>query len=255
MNRDEKLVANWLRAQGHAVRRLTNGEDPPDLVVDDTIAVEVTTIASYAFASLWGFMEGVCRSLGPAEHGRGYFISVRSDNDSLLQDGDRERIAAIKRELRFHAKIALRNHYRNPHATMHGPDQPIDFLPRDGLVRLPHGVEVRIGGPMQDNQNDVKYEVATGGATAVWVVPHLIETIQAAICKKTSNRMVQKRANDYPAWWLVVTDPNYSRGLTLDEARAIADAIHYSEPWRNMLLANTQGNKVNSVHSLTRVGS
>ena len=48
MNRDEKLVANWLDSQGHAVRHLTNGEDPPDLVVDDNIAVEVTTIASYA---------------------------------------------------------------------------------------------------------------------------------------------------------------------------------------------------------------
>ena len=108
---------------------------------------------------------------------------------------------------------------------------------------------------MQDNHNDVKYEVATGGATAVWVVPHLIKTIQAAICKKTSNRMVQERIDNYHAWWLVVTDPNYSRGLTLDEARAIADAIHYSEPWRNILLADTQGNKVNAVHSLTRVGS
>lgn len=253
VNRDEELVAAWLGSQGYAVRHLTNGEDPPDLVVDGNVAVEVTTIASYAGRSIWDFMEGVCRSLGAAENGRGYLISWTSENEALLQDGDRSRIAAIKRELRHLAKIALGNHYRNPHVP--GPaGEPPDFLPRNGLVRLTHGVSIRISGPIQDNQN-VKYKVAVGDTKAVWLVSHLIEAIEAAILKKTSNRMIQKRADNYTEWWLVVTDPSYSRCLSLDEVRAIAEATHYSEPWRRILLANTWGDRVDAVHCLTQAGN
>ena len=91
VNRDEELVADWLRTQGHAVRHLTNGDDPPDLVVDENVAVEVTTIASFAFTSVWDFMEGVCRSLGPAEGGRGYFISVNADEGLLQGRGRKEK--------------------------------------------------------------------------------------------------------------------------------------------------------------------
>lgn len=252
MNRDEELVAAWLKSQGHAVRNLTDGEDPPDVVVDGNIAVEVTTIASYADRTIWDFMEGVCRSLGPAEHGRGYFLYVRFDDERLLQDGDRRRVAAIKRELRFFSKIALRNHYRSPNGCILGPvGEPPDFFPRNGLIRLGHGVELRIIAPIQDNQNDVKYEVGMLGARVVWVISHLVEAIQDAICKKTNNRMVQERILGYPEWWLVVTDPHYSRSLNADEARSIARAIRHGEPWRRILLANTHGDRFNAVHCLT----
>ena len=253
VNRDEELVADWLRTQGHAVRHLTNGDDPPDLVVDENIAVEVTTIASFAFTSVWDFMEGVCRSLGPAEGGRGYFISVNADED-LLQGKGRKETAVIKRELRFHAKIALRNHYRNPNATL-CVDEPVSFFPLNGLVRLPHGVDIRIIGPMRDNPDDVKYEVAMGGTRAVWVVPHLVETIQAAIHKKTNNRMIQERIADYPEWWLVVTDPQYSQGLAEDDVRTTAEEIHYGAPWRRIFLASTRDDRVGAVRCLTEARS
>ena len=254
VNRDEELVADWLRTQGHAVRHLTNGDDPPDLVVDENIAVEVTTIGSFAFTSVWDFMEGVCRSLGHAEDGRGYFIAVNAD-EGLLQRKGRKEVAAVKRELRFHAKKALRSHYRNPNATPSGVDEPVSFFPLNGLVRLPHGVDIRIIGPMRDNPDDVKYEVAMGGTRAVWVVPHLVETIQAAICKKTNNRMVQERIASYPEWWLVVTDPQYSQGLTEDDVRTIAEEIHYGAPWHRISLANTRGNRIGAVRCLAGAGN
>lgn len=66
MNRDEELVSAWLKSRGHAVHPMSRGNDPPDIVVDGNIAVEVTTIASYAYRTLWDFMDSVCRSLGPA---------------------------------------------------------------------------------------------------------------------------------------------------------------------------------------------
>ena len=53
-------------------------------------------------ASLWDFMEGVCRSLGPAENGRGYWIELAWDDEELLQN--RTRRSTIKRDLRRSAK-------------------------------------------------------------------------------------------------------------------------------------------------------
>ena len=244
MNQDEKLVGDWLVGQGHAVRHLGNGEDPPDLVVDGNIAVEVTTIASYAFRSVWDFMESICKSLGAAENGRGYWIEVASDDEALLQDEDRKRVTKVKGDLRRSAKIALRNHYASPGATLGGPasldcKKQVDFFPRDGRIRLPHGVEVGIVGPINDNRDNVKYKVGMGSGTrGRLVVPHLIEAIQSAILKKTNNRIIKERAGRYKEWWLVVTDPHYARGPNNgDELKTVASAIDYGEPWRRILLA------------------
>ena len=249
------MVGAWLKSQGHTVRHLERGDDPPDLVVDGDIAVEVTTIASYAHRTLWDFMEGVCKALGLAENGRGYFLSVRSEDEALLQHQDRGKVAAIKRDLRWYAKLALRNHYRNPNATVLGPEQAIDFLPRNGRIRLPYGVEIQIITSIRDNTRNVKYEVASGGAKAVWVVPHLIEAIQAAICRKTNNQIIQLRARKYTDWWLVVTDPTYARNIGTDEANAIADAVEYGPPWHRVMLAYLFADKVARVVDLTRAAA
>ena len=243
MNQDEKLVGDWLVRRSHKVRHLENGEDPPDLVVDGNIAVEVTTIASYAFSRVWDFMESICKSLGAAENGRGYWIEVASDDEALLQGEDRKRVAKVKRDLRRSAKIALRDHYANPGAALRGPasldcEEQIDFFLRDGRIRLPHGVEVGIVGPINNNRDDVKYKVGMGGGTeGILVVPHLIEAIQSAIHKKADNRIIKERAGQHREWWLVVTDPHYARGLNDDETRTVANAIDYGEPWRRILLA------------------
>lgn len=249
------MVGAWLENQGHAVRHLERGDDPPDLVVDGDIAVEVTTIASYAHRTLWDFMEGVCKALGPAENGRGYFLSIWSEDEALLQHPDRRKVAAIKRDLRRYTKLALRNHYANPDATLLGPEQEIDFFPRNGRIRLPHGVEIQIIAPIRDNTDNVKYEVAAGGAKAVWVVPHLIEAIQAAISKKTNNEIIQRRAREYTEWWLVVTDPTYARNLGTNEAAAVADSIEYRTPWRRIMLAYLFDDKVARVVDLTRAAA
>lgn len=251
MNQDEVAVADWLRGGGHAVRHLCNGEDPPDLVVDGNIAVEVTTIASYASQTLWDFMEGVCKSLGPAEGGRGYFIFVRADDQSLLQGQDGRKIAAIKRDIKRHAKLALRNHYANPDAKLYGPELAVDFIPRNGQVRLPHGVELHIVPTLMDeNPEDLKYAIAGGFAEALWVVPHLIETVQSAISKKTDNKLIRRRAKEYQEWWLVVTDPQHSLRLNSGDVRTIARAVHYGEPWRSVFLAYVGGGKVSRVIEL-----
>ena len=228
MNQDEKLVGDWLVGQGHAVRHLGNGEDPPDIVVDGDVAVEVTTIASYAFSSLWDFVNRVCKSLGPAENRRGYYIWVESDDEALLQLGDRRTVAAIKRDLKDKIEIALSNHYASP-----------DAQQESGRIRLPHGVEMGVIAQISDNRDNVKYRVGSGGPTGGrLVVPDLINRTQSAIGRKTNNRIIKKRAGSYKEWWLVVTDPHYARSLNNgDELKTVANAIDYGEPWRRILLA------------------
>ena len=236
VNRDEKLVAAWLDSQGYAVRHLTNGEDPPDMVVDGNIAVEVTTIASYAFHSVWDFMDRVCRSLGPAENGRGYRIGLAFDDEELLQN--RTHRSTIKRDLRRCAKAALSRHYANPDGNFR--------------IKLPHGVEIEIMGRINNNRDDVKYKVGMGGATGgMAVVPYLIDTNQAAIDKKTANRIIQERADSYAEWWLAITDPHHILRLNGQEIEAVANGIKYRTPWSRILLVSTTGDRIKAVHCLT----
>ena len=233
MNHDEELVAAWLDSQGHAVEHLTNGEDPPDLVVDGNIAVEVTTIASYADRSLWDFMENVCKSLGPSESGRGYWIEVAADDLNLLKN--RMHRSTIKGDLRRSAKIALRHHYANPK--------------EKSRVQLPHGVEIEIISRINNNRDDVKYKVGVWGATKGRIVgSHLIDFIQAAINKKTGNRVIQERADNYAKWWLAITDPNDMTVLNDHEIETVANGIEHHAPWSRILLVSTTGDGVDAVH-------
>ena len=256
MNRDEAAVGEWLGSQGRAVRHLGRGEDPPDIVVDGNVAVEVTTIASYARQTLWDFMNGVCKSLGPAEHGRGYWMEVVSDDEALLQGNDKEKIAAIKGDLRRSAKVELRRHYANPPAT--GAEAPAaDGFPIDGRILLPHGVELVPSGRINCNRDDLKYKIFTvGEPEGALVVPCLADSIQAAIRKKTAKPSIKERARGYAEWWLAVTDPHhYAASLNDDEIRAVASAIDYGPPWRRVILVCLASDHVCQVINLTKAGS
>ena len=256
MNRDEELVAAWFVDHNRTVLHMRNGEDPPDLVLDGDIAVEITTIVSHAHQSLWDFIEGICRSLGPAEDKRGYWIDFASDDEELLQNKDKGKVAAIKRDIRRAAKDALRNHYANPDATAHGRERQIDFPPRTIHIPLPHSVRLGVVQRISKNRDNVKYNVCTGGATSgVLVVSHLIDTIQSAIRKKTANPIIQERTGKYREWWLVVTDTTEQEPhLDNDEFQTLVDAIEPCAPWQRILLANIVQGKVSRFVDLTGSG-
>lgn len=254
MKHHEELVADWLLSEGHVVRHMSNGEDPPDLVVDGNIAVEVTTMASYAHNTLWGFLEGVCKSLGRAENGRGYWIYFEVEDEALLQHSDKGRIVAIKRDLRAAAKAALRKHYANPLTTVSPAEETTGFLPVPRGIALPHGVELRIWGAINNNRDNVKYKVGGGGeAEGCLVVPHLIDAIQSAVRRKTAKSTIKERAEWYRGWWLAVTDP-YANAENLDdnELRALGNAIHYGPPWERVILVNLASDRVSQAIDLTK---
>ena len=260
MNRDEKLVAAWFVDRSHAVRHMRNGEDPPDLVVDGDIAVEITTILSHANQSWWDFIDGICKSLGPAEGERAYWINFEVDDEALLQNKDTGKATAIKRDIKTPAKVALRNHYANPDTAARGPERQMGSLLGEIHIQLPHGVRLGVMGRINNNQdhnpNNAKYRIASGGdPCGALVVGDLIRTIQSAINKKTANRIVQERAGKYREWWLVITDPLHQETrLDDDEFRSLIDTIDHGAPWRRVLLANVAQGKVSSVVDLTGGG-
>ena len=233
MNRDEELVAEWLRSKGHKV---CHGQDPPDLVMDGGIAVEVTTINSLAHRSIWQFLDATfIKSLGPAENGRGYWVSIEYEDETMFQSVDEGK---RKKELRKHIKQVLEDHYRNPDSGIwryeHNP------------IKLPYGLTLKILGEKTDNPDRCKYEVYIGGESKGDIgVDTLVKNIQAAIDKKSANKRIQERAAKYREWRLVVTDVfSYIDRLNQDSSKVVSDAIVRREPWKHIIAVAVRSNKV-----------
>lgn len=236
MNRDEELVAEWLRSKGHEVCHLTDGQDPPDLVMDSDIAIEVITINSLAHKSVWQFLGETFKSLGPAENDRGYWVSIEYEDETMFQSVDEGK---RKKELRKHIKQVLEDHYRNPDSGIwryeHNP------------IKLPYGLTLKILGEKTDNPDRCKYEVYIGGELkGDIIVDTLAKNIQAAIDKKSANKRIQERVAKYREWWLVVTEVLFPCIDRLDQAslRIVSDTIVRREPWKHIIAVAVRSDRV-----------
>ena len=227
----EELVAEWLRSEGHEVRHLTDGDDPPDLVVDGNVAVEVTTIDSFAAQSLYQFFDKHCKSLGPAEDGRGYSVAIEYKDERTFESDDEGK---KKKELKRRIKQELAEHYRNPDSGVQ----------RDGrrVIELPYGITLVIWPWHNSCSVRYKYTVqAIMSFAGEILIAALVEKIQAAIDKKSANTRIQERAAKYQEWWLVVTD-TFSGVRHLDQdskKKIIADTLVLREPWRCLIAIST----------------
>ena len=228
----EKLVAEWLRSEGHEVRHLTDGNDPPDLVVDGNIAVEVTTINSFAGQSLCQSFNKHCKSLGRAEDGRGYSVSIEYKDERIFEAADEGK---KKRELKKRIKQVLDEHYRNPGSGVQ----------RDGrnVIELPYGIMLVIWPWHMLSSCSVryKYKVQRIMSFAGEIrIPALVEKLQSAIDKKSANKRIQERAAKYQEWWLVVIDAlSDVCHLDQDSERKIADTLVLQEPWKCLIVIST----------------
>ena len=223
MNRDEELVAEWLCSKGHEVCHLTDGQDPPDLVMDSDIAIEVTTINSLAHRSVWQFLDEIFKSLGPAENGRGYWVSIEYEDERILQSRNSREKAKRKKDLKIGIKQRLTEHYDNPDLGV--------------VIQLPYGLTLEIMGEITDNPDRYKYKVGWGMSyEGELVITTLVENIQAAIDTKSAKKKIQEEAKRYQEWWLVVTDA-FSNVHTLDqdEWKAVSGAIVRREPWKRII--------------------
>ena len=246
MKRDEELVAKWLRSEGHDVCHLTDGGDPPDLVVDGDIAVEVTTINSFAHSSIWQFLDKTFKSLGRAENGRGYWVAIEYEDESMFQAAGGHKRDKMKAELRQHIKQALCDHYRNPASVVRRRRHGVIELP---VIKLPYGLTLEIMGEISDNPDRCKYKVGIGGESMGEIVEgSLIKDIQATIDKKSANKVIQERAANYREWWLVVTDRfSNVRSLAQDGWKRVSDTIVRREPWKRIIAVAVGSNEVRRV--------
>ena len=228
----EALVAEWLRSEGHMVLPLTKGDDPPDLVVDGDIAVEVTTINSLADQSLYQFFNGHCEALGCAEDGRGYSVSIEYKDEKIFESADERK---KKKELKKRIEQELKEHYRNP-------DSGVQRNGRS-VIELPHGITLGIWPWYMLNSSPVQYKYTVqqlAPFAGEILIPVLVEKLQAAIDKKSANKRIQERAAKYQEWWLVVTDAfSYIGHLDQDGEKNIADTLVLREPWKCIIAIST----------------
>ena len=217
MDQSEEAVAQWLCAKGHKIRRLTDGADPPDFVVDGDIAVEVTTISTGAYLSLFQFFDKLCRALGSAENGRGYSVSVEYEDERMFEAADEGK---KKAELRRLLRQGLKAHYRNPDSGIR-PDGR-------SVIDLSYGITLEIWPWQRLSDYPVEYKytvhmlVASKGEA-------LVKRIQAAIDAKSSKRSIQERAAKYREWWLVVTG---FHSLYQDDLKILSDTLVLQAPWK-----------------------
>lgn len=228
----EELVAEWLRSEGHKICHLTDGDDPPDLVVDGNIAVEVTTINSSAYLSLYQFFNKHCESLGCAEDGRGYSVAIEYEDEKIFESADKGK---KKKELKKRIKQELKEHYRNPDSGVQ----------RDGysVIELPYGITLEIWPWRMLSDYPVQYKYTVQQLTPFAgeiPIPALVEKLQAAIDKKSANTCIQERVAKYQEWWLVVTDAfSYVGHLDQDGEKRIADMLVLREPWKCLIALST----------------
>lgn len=223
MDQSEAVVYQWLRSEGRKVRQ---GDDPPDFVVDGDIAVEVTTISPPAYRRLFQFFnDKLFKALGAAENGRGYSVIVEYEDEKMFETDEGKK----KAELKCLIRQKLENHYRNPSSGGW----------RNGrcVISLCHGITLEIWPWTSDHPAEYKYTVAMLGASkGEIVIPALVENIQAVMAKKSANLRIQARATKYREWWLVVTSfywPDQSGW------KIVSDALVLQEPWQHIIAVNT----------------
>lgn len=228
MDQSETAVYQWLRAEGRRVRPLGTA-DPPDFVVDGDIAVEVTTLFTGAYQSLYQFFDKLFRALGTADDGRGYAVSIKYEDEEMFQTADEGR---KKAELRRLTKQELQAHYRNPDSGI-WPDGR-------SVIPLLHGITLEIWPWHRHSDHPAEYKY-----TVTMLVPSkgemaLNEKIQAAMDKKSANSRIQERMAQYREWWLVVTG---FHSLYQDDLKILSDALVLRAPWTHLIGVNspTQG--------------
>ena len=234
MDQSEAVVAEWLRSEGHEVRHLTGGDDPPDFVVAGDIAVEVMTISPPAYRRMFQFFgDKLFKALGAAENGRGYSVFVEYEDEKMFETDEGKK----KAELRKCIRQKLEAHYRNPYSGCWRNGRRVIFLC--------HGITLEIGPWLSDHPADYKYTVHMLGASkGEIVIPTLVENIQAAIEKKSANPRIQARAANYREWWLVVTSFHW---LDQNDWKIVSDRLVLRAPWKHIIAVNINSPTQSSV--------
>lgn len=227
MNRDEKRAERWLKDMGFAVEP---GADPPDFVVDQRCAVEVTRLQTIEDTETRTKREGLRRTLdrvlskfGPSVDGGGYVVDCEV------------RLVPPARTVEKEVRGALSDWLDGRRQSHDG--QPFGNLavPAEDTIALASGIQLRVAGPFGSLQTRFRLANVDSGMGHFPIQDYL-----AAVPERVEEKRkkVMDRWDLYVEWWLVLLDHVGYVPLAGREQRGAMESITCGAPWSRILVVS-----------------
>ena len=232
-NQDERFARNWLISLvGHPQFVTRPSDDPPDYVMEEDIAVEVTRLSEGDEQSLYS-LEGVLSDTlsGIGHPGNGISLCVFWVYEPL-------RFLPKKRDMRQQIRRAL-----IPYTKAYTMPAGLEDL------RLPCGLSLRLAH-IQPTEGPATFRYGGfSGMTGTHVRGKFLKGFKCAVNQKS--RAVKDRRSQYETWWLVLVDRVFtSESFTLNAtnegkrllhdlkwiAKRLADGDRESWPWSRIVV-------------------
>ena len=227
-NDDEKRAKEWLKDMGFAVEP---GADPPDLVVDQRCAVEVTRLQTIEDRETLTEREGLRKTLdrvlsefGPAGDGGGYMVDCEV------------RLVPAAKSVKKEVRSALCGWLDSREHSLRGPPRGnFAILAEDADIALACGIRLRVTGPFGSLQRRFHLANVDSGM-GCFLVPEYLAAIPGRVEEKT--RKVRGRLDRYTEWWLVFLDHLGYVPLATPELRDVGRSLTCGAPWSRILVVS-----------------
>ena len=232
MNREEQIVLEYLKIQyGNSVTPMPKHKDPPDILVNSIIAVEVRRLNQHFFedeepeglenlsVSLERAFEEVLKSFDNLYTGKSYCVFI--DYQRPLKSDFRK----IKKEM----KQALQNFL-----DLKEPDFPLEISVNQ---------EITFTLYKSDVGNGKLFPVAGSGDSDFggWVIAVYADNIRHCINEKSSK--ISERLKNYNEWWLYLVDC-MGFGLSKQEFLEVAQEVGNTGNFAKVVILDYHGQDV-----------
>ena len=229
-NEDEQRVQKWLQNQGFS-KISRSSDDPPDFIVEEIHAVEVTRLESLYDkweAPISRHIEEALQQLGPPSQHAGVvfvdcdFTNMPSFCPPFPLSERKKMIAELKQALQ-------------------------DFLSQGKVMlpakrRLTNGVLVTMsptgqGGQLQFELNAPDLPESLDG----FFIPALEKDIRRCICKKSERVRNKNREGCYKEWWLVLVDHvTGTANIPHSDLQQIRQSIQCRDFWSRIIVIGAE---------------
>ena len=234
-NSDELRAEQWLKSQGYTdIYDLSvDGTDPPDLVVDNRIGVEVRRLTWMTDATrenqgaeeiekpLEKTISKILEDAG--EPPGGYSVSVSCD----LLDTSLPKTKVTKRQV----GQAVDDYVNILDKAVQSGGDPVSRQ-----TRLKCRMDMHFQ-PFATSDTGEFFLVQVEAATHLrgWVVKDSIDNINRCIAEKTDR--IKNKIHLYPEWWLVLVDHDvFTPGNWDDDWETIRNALVDTKPWSRIVV-------------------
>ncbi|MBT3315004.1 MAG: hypothetical protein HN390_10365 [Anaerolineae bacterium] len=229
MNREEKIVKEYLQSQGLVdILFEPDGNIPPDFLVNRKIAIEVRRLNQHYESNaghkgleeisipLWQKLENFFVSLGPSIDGESWFVAVRYKRPvGKWKD--------VKKTLK--EKLTLFRTNKDRKGT--------SFFVSDNFE-----IELFRAGKSQDTF--FLLGAASDRDAGGWVLSEIARNLRLCIDEKT--KKVQKYRYKYEEWWLIFVD-QIGYGLNQRDQETFENEIKITHDWDKIILIDPMNPK------------